>query len=161
MPSFLDQHLGLFYIVLDSTALSANRLYKQFLGGGGAEGGGSRTLSSLYSSIPFSFGRSTGKKNLDPSVGKVDAVLADGVLQRLLEGRCLLPEDPGQEEREKKQDVSLQSFLKVFCTPTIERTVPYEGDNFAHSKMDIFSLIFKTSLKMIGIFYVNTEQGYI
>ena len=25
------------------------------------------------------------------------------------------------------------------------RTVPYEGDNFANSKMDNFSLIFKTS----------------
>ena len=38
-------------------------------------------------------------------------------------------------------------------------TVPYEGDNFANSKMDNFSMIFKTSLKIIGIFYVDAKQG--
>ena len=39
-------------------------------------------------------------------------------------------------------------------------TVPYEGGNFANSEMDNFSLIFKTSLKIIGMFfYVNAKQG--
>ena len=37
-------------------------------------------------------------------------------------------------------------------------TVPYEGDNFANSKMDHFSLIFKTPYKLFGIFYVNAKQ---
>ena len=41
------------------------------------------------------------------------------------------------------------------------RTVAYEGDNFANFKMDHFSLIFKISFKIIEIFYVNAEQGYI
>ena len=42
-------------------------------------------------------------------------------------------------------------------------TVPYEGGNFANSKMDNFSLIFgKTSLKIIGMFCdVNAEQGSV
>ena len=34
-------------------------------------------------------------------------------------------------------------------------TVPYEGDNFANSKMDHFSLIFKTSFRLVGMFFMS------
>ena len=38
--------------------------------------------------------------------------------------------------------------------------LPYEGGKFRNSKMDNFSLIFQTSLQIIGIFfYSNAEQG--
>ena len=39
------------------------------------------------------------------------------------------------------------------------RTVPYEGDNFANSNMDHFSLIFENFLKTErNFFYVNAQQ---
>ena len=34
-------------------------------------------------------------------------------------------------------------------------TVPYEGSNFTSPKMDHFSLIFKTPLKFIGMFFIS------
>ena len=45
-----------------------------------------------------------------------------------------------------------------FKTRANVRTVPYEGDNFTKSKMDNFSLIFKTSYKLFECFYVNAKQ---
>ena len=52
---------------------------------------------------------------------------------------------------------SAQHHIKLGCN---RGTVPYEWGNFADSKIDNFSLIFKTSLKIIGMFYdVNAKTG--
>ena len=39
--------------------------------------------------------------------------------------------------------------------------MPYEGDNFVNSKMDHFSLIFKTLKHYWNVFYANAEQESI
>ena len=56
----------------------------------------------------------------------------------------------------------VEAFLSLIWEPPA--TVPYEGENFANSKMDNFSLIIDwlNFVKIIGmIFDVNAKQGSI